>query len=42
MKKILIVEDEVKLRNELKVFLDKNGYKSYILETFNNTIRLSC
>lgn len=39
MKKILIVEDEVKLRNELKVFLDKNGYKSYILETFNNTIQ---
>ncbi len=39
MKKILIVEDEVKLRNELKVFLNKNGYEAYVLENFNNTIQ---
>ncbi len=39
MKKILIVEDEAKLRDELKVFLDKNGYDAYILESFKNTIQ---
>lgn len=38
MKKILIVEDDEKLRNELKIFLEKNGYKVEVLETFKNTI----
>ena len=38
MQKILIVEDDEKLRNELKIFLEKNGYKVEVLETFKNTI----
>lgn len=36
MKKILIIEDEVKLRNELKVFLNNNGLDCIILEKFND------
>lgn len=39
MQKILIVEDDEKLRNELKIFLEKNGYEVEILETFKNTIQ---
>ena len=39
MQKILIVEDDEKLRNELKIFLEKNGYKVEILENFKNTIQ---
>ena len=38
MHKILIVEDDEKLRKELEIFLDKNGYKTKILEDFSNTI----
>lgn len=38
MDKILIVEDDEKLREELKIFLDKNGYEVNILENFSNTI----
>lgn len=38
MQKILIVEDDEKLRNELDIFLSKNGYKIETLTTFNNTI----
>ncbi len=38
MQKILIVEDDEKLRNELKIFLEKNGYEVEILQTFKNTI----
>ena len=38
MQKILIVEDDEKLRNELEIFLNNNGYKAKSLETFNNTI----
>ena len=38
MQKILIVEDDEKLRNELKIFLQKNGYEVEVLETFKNTI----
>lgn len=38
MQKILIVEDDEKLRNELKIFLEKNGYEVEILENFKNTI----
>ncbi len=35
---ILIVEDDEKLRNELEIFLNKNGYDTTSLKTFNNTI----
>ena len=38
MAKILIVEDDKKLRNELEIFLNNNGYKAESLKTFNNTI----
>ena len=38
MHKILIVEDNEKLRKELEIFLNKNGYKTKILENFSNTI----
>ena len=39
MKKILIVEDDQKLRNELKIFLEKNGYEALTIEKFNNSIQ---
>ena len=35
---ILIVEDEEKLRKELKLFLENNGYKIELIENFNNTL----
>ena len=38
MSKILIVEDDKKLRNELKIFLEKNGYEVQLLEDFENPI----
>ena len=38
MRKILIVEDDEKLRNELEIFLNNNGYESESLKTFENTI----
>lgn len=38
MQKILIVEDDEKLRYELEIFLSHYGYKVETLETFNNTI----
>lgn len=38
MKKILIIEDDEKLRTELAIFLNNNGYKAECLECFNNTI----
>ena len=31
MQKILIVEDDKKLRDELKIFLNNNGYNAYVL-----------
>lgn len=37
MQKILIVEDDEKLRNELKIFLNHNGYKCEALEEFGDT-----
>ncbi len=37
MKKILIVEDEEIIRNELKTLLKNSGYKVITLENFNNT-----
>ena len=36
--KILIVEDDEKLRKELKIFLEKNGYQVTVIEEFQNTI----
>ena len=39
MPKILIIEDDEKLRDELKIFLNKNGYEATALTTFNNTIQ---
>ncbi len=38
MQRILIVEDDEKLRNELEIFLTNNGYSVESLKTFNNTI----
>lgn len=38
MKKILIVEDEEKIRKELEIFLNKNGFKAKVLEKFDNTV----
>ncbi len=38
MSKILIVEDDEKLRNELEIFLKNNGYEVSSLKNFNNTI----
>ena len=39
MPKILIIEDDEKLREELKIFLNKNGYEATTLITFDNTIQ---
>ncbi len=38
MQKILIIEDDKKLRDELQIFLNKNGYEATSLEMFDNTI----
>ncbi len=38
MSKILIVEDDEKLRNELEIFLNNNGYEAESLKIFDNTI----
>ncbi len=38
MQKILIVEDDEKLRNELKIFLSHQGYQTECLKKFDNTI----
>ena len=39
MQKILIVEDDEKLRHELEIFLIKNGYDVESLKSFDNTIQ---
>lgn len=39
MQKILIVEDDKKLRQELETFLNKNGFIAKGLEKFDNTIQ---
>ncbi len=39
MQKILIVEDDEKLRDELEIFLNNNGYKAESIKTFENTIQ---
>ncbi len=38
MQKILIVEDDEKLRDELEIFLNKNGYEAQSLKVFDNSI----
>lgn len=38
MQRILIVEDDEKLRSELEIFLNNNGYEAESLKTFDNTI----
>ena len=38
MQKILIVEDDEKLRNEIEIFFSNNGYKVETLKKFDNTI----
>ena len=35
---LLIVEDEIKLREELKLFLENNGYKVITINDFDNTL----
>lgn len=39
MSKILIIEDDEKLRDELEIFLNKNGYETNSLKKFDNTIQ---
>ena len=39
MQTILIVEDDEKLRDELEIFLNKNGYQAQGLKTFEDTIQ---
>lgn len=39
IQKILIVEDDKKLREELKIFLNNNGYDTFVLERFDNTVQ---
>ena len=39
MSKILIVEDDKKLRQELETFLNKNGFEAKELDNFDNTIQ---
>ena len=38
--KILIIKDDEKLREELKIFLDRNGYDTVILDKFDNPVML--
>lgn len=38
MQKILIVEDDEKLRDEIEIFLNHNGYQAESLKKFDNTI----
>ena len=39
MKKILIVEDDEKLRQELQIFLIRNGYDAVVIEQFDDALR---
>ena len=39
MQKILIVEDDKKIRKELETFLNKNGFVAKVLERYENTIQ---
>ena len=37
MQKILIVEDDERIRDELEIFLKNNGYQAESLKSFENT-----
>ncbi len=39
MQKILIVEDDEKLRCELQIFLNKHGYKAELIKKFDNILQ---
>ena len=39
MQRILIVEDDEKLRNEMEIFFNHNGYRAESLKRFDNTIQ---
>lgn len=39
MHKILIVEDDEKLRDELEIFLNKNGYQAESLKKFDDAVK---
>ena len=39
MQKILIVEDDEKLRDELEIFLNKNGFEATSLKQFDNVVK---
>ena len=39
MKKILIVEDDKKIREKLKIFLNKNEFMAMGLEKFDNVVQ---
>ena len=39
MQRILIVEDDEKLRNEIKIFFNNNGYQAETLKKFDNIIQ---
>lgn len=39
MQKILIIEDEVKIREELGNFLKNNGYDFFTIDNFDNTLK---
>lgn len=41
MSKILIIEDDIKLRKELKIFLKKNGYEVIYIEEFCDPVKES-
>ena len=40
MEKILIVEDDNKIRKELEIFLNNNGYEAKGLDSFSNTVEV--
>lgn len=41
MKKIFIIEDDLKIQNELSLFLQRNGYKTQHSNDFKNIIQLA-
>lgn len=39
MDTIMVVEDDVKLRNEIKIFLNKNGFECLMIENFETALK---
>lgn len=39
MAKILIIEDEMKLRQELELYLNNNGYQTEVIDSFEDTLK---